>query len=253
MSEDTSAYWRKLLEIDKPVPPGFLEQFRAPHRFLRPLFYWIVSAPLKFYCPLTVRGLENLPEKPPYIIAANHGSSMDYVCVAWAMGKRKEELYPLTTKLFYDNPWAAFWIKVASSAVRIDTTEDFFPALRAGVKVLKAGGAVYVNPEGLRTVDGKLLPFRPGVGALAVETGVPIVPVYLHNTWKALPTGRIFPRPYPVSVNFGKPMEMASYQQKLKNTPAYDVYKEVTEELRSKIENLRLNPSKYLGASVAVS
>ena len=88
MDEGTSAYWRKLLELDKSVPAGFLDQYRTLHRFLRPLFYWIVSIPLKFYCPEKVYGLENLPAKPPYIIAANHGSAMDFVAVAWAMGKR---------------------------------------------------------------------------------------------------------------------------------------------------------------------
>lgn len=70
---------------------------------------------------------------------------------------------------------------------------------------------------------------------LAVETGVPIVPVYLRNTWKALPTGWIFPRPYPVSVSFGKPIRMESYREKLKTIQAYDVYKEVTDELRNRI------------------
>jgi 1-acyl-sn-glycerol-3-phosphate acyltransferase len=239
INEDTSAYWRKLLGVDEPVPPGFLERYRTSHRFLRPVFYRIVSVPLKFYCPLKVHGLENLPGKPPYIIAANHASSMDYVCVAWAMGKRKEELYPLTTRLFYDNPWTLFWIKVAANAVRIDTLEDFFPALRLAATVLKAGKAVYVNPEGMRSADGELLPFRPGVGALAVETGIPIVPVYLHNTWKALPTGWIFPRPYPVSVTFGRPILMEPYIEKKKFVQAYDVYKEVAEELRRRIENMR--------------
>lgn len=224
--------------IDEPVPADFLERYRTAHRFLRPFFYAVVSVPLRFYCPEKVHGLENLPDKPPYIIAANHGSSMDFVAAAWAMGKRKEELYPLTTKLFYDNPWTLFWIRAAANAVRIDTVEDFFPALRIAVKILKAGKAVYVNPEGLRTTRGELLPFRPGVGVLAVETGVPVVPVYLHNTWKVLPTGWILPRPYPVSVSFGKRVEMEPYRKKLRTAQAYDVYKEVAQELRNRVLEL---------------
>lgn len=234
VDEDTSSYWQRLLELDRSLPPKVLSW----HRYLRPLFYAIVSVPLRFYCPAKISGLENLPFSPPYIIAANHGSAMDYVCVAWALGKRKEELYPITTKLYYDNPWARFWIKVAANAVRIDTVSDFLPALRAAVQVLKAGKAVYINPEGMRTTDGKLLPFRPGVGVLAVETGVPLVPVYLSGTWKALPAGWIFPRPYPVSVSFGKPILMDSYLEKKKYLQAYDVYKEVTEELEKRIKSL---------------
>ncbi len=233
--QDTSTYWRKLLELDKSLSPDILSNYKAWHRIFRPLFYGAATLPLRFYCPEKVFGLENLPAKTPYIIAANHGSSMDYVAVAWAMKKRKEELYPITTKLFFDNPWARFWIKVAANAVRIDTVEDYLPALRAAAKVLRAGGAVYINPEGLRTTDGNLLPFRPGVGVLAVETGVPLVPVYLANTWKALPTGWIFPRPFPVSVSFGKPILMDQYIEKKKTVQAYDVYKEVTDELKNRI------------------
>lgn len=240
--QDTSAYWLKLLEVDEPVPADFPERYRTPHRFLRTLFYGIVSFVLRFYCPVKIKGLENLPVKPPYIIAANHASSMDFVVVAWAMGKRKEELYPLVTKLFYDNPWALFWIRVAANAVRIDTEKSFFPALRVAVKILKAGKSAYINPEGTRTIDGKLLPFRPGVGLLAVETGVPLVPVYLRNTWKVLPTGWIFPRPYPISVSFGKPIEMEVYRKKLKTVQAYDVYKAVTEELQKRVSELSRSP-----------
>lgn len=239
MEQGTSAYWRKLLRLDEPVAPGSLDRYVTVHRLLRPLLYGLTALPLRLYCPETVRGIERLPAGPPYILAANHGSALDYVTVAQALGKRRDELYPLVTKLFYDNPWALFWIKVAANAVRIDTVEDFFPALRTAVMILKAGQAVYVNPEGLRTLNGELLPFRPGVGVIAVETGVPLVPVYLHNTWKVLPTGSLFPRPYPLSVSFGEPLTMGGYQKKLANSPAYEVYKEVAEELRRRILALR--------------
>ncbi|MBU0672024.1 MAG: 1-acyl-sn-glycerol-3-phosphate acyltransferase [Candidatus Margulisbacteria bacterium] len=233
--QDTSAYWRRLLELDKPLDPQVLNKYRYWQRILRPLFYAIINIPLRFYCPVKVYGLENLPAKPPYIIAPNHASSMDYASVAWATGKRHQELYPITTKLFYDNAWARFWIKVAANVVRIDSIEDFFPALRAAAQILRAGKAVYINPEGTRSTDGRILPFRPGVGVLAVETGVPLVPVYISGTWQVLPTGWIFPRPHPVYVSFGKPIEMDTYIEKKKTNQAYDIYREVTEVLRERI------------------
>jgi 1-acyl-sn-glycerol-3-phosphate acyltransferase len=235
MDQDTSAYWRKLLALDQPGPVPSLDKYKSWHRHLRPLFYALLNLPLRYYFSVRIRGLENLPQKPPYIIAANHGSAMDYVCVAWAMGKRKEELYPMATKLFYDIGWARFWMRVGANVVRIDTVEDFFPALRMAAQLLKAGGAVYINPEGMRSTDAKILPFRPGVGVLAVETGVPLVPVHIGGSWKALPTGWILPRPYPVTVSFGKPILMESYQEKKKALQAYDIYKEVTEELRKRV------------------
>jgi long-chain acyl-CoA synthetase len=238
IDQDTSAYWRKHLQLDEPLPPDLLGQYRTWHRFLRSFFYAVVSAALRIYCPVKVSGLANLPEKPPYILAANHASAMDYVCVAWALGRRKEELYPITTKLFYDVAWARFWIKVAANAVRIDTVEDFFPALRVAARILRAGGAVYINPEGTRSTNGRLLPFRPGVGVLAVETQVPLVPVHVGGTWQALPTGSIFPKPRPVSVAFGQPISMKEYGRRKHQEQAYDVYKEVTAELRQRVQSL---------------
>lgn len=237
IDQDTSAYWRKLLEIDKPLEPDLLKKYSSWHRYLRPLFYFILNFWFKFYCPEKVSGLENLPE-PPYLIAPNHASAMDYVTIAWAIGKRREDLYPITTKLYYDIGFTRMWIKVAANAVRIDTIEEFFPALRAAAQVIKAGKSVYINPEGTRSANGQLLPFRPGVGVLAVETGVPIIPVYIKDTWKALPTGWIFPKPQPISITFGQPIHMKKYIEKKHEEPAYDVYKEVTEVLRNRILSL---------------
>jgi 1-acyl-sn-glycerol-3-phosphate acyltransferase len=240
--QDTSAYWRKLLELDKPLDPALLKKYQTWHRLLRPLFYALLEFPLRFYCPVKVRGLANLPQDPPYIIAPNHASSMDFVSVAWGMGRKREDLYPLTTKLFYDIAWTRFWIKVAANAVRIDTVEDFFPALRVAAQILRAGKSVYINPEGMRSTSDKILPFRPGVGVLAVETGVPLVPVHIANSWKALPTGWILPRPYPVSVAFGQPIKMDEYVAKKQREPAYDVYKAVTERLRQAVIDLSRSP-----------
>lgn len=236
--QDTSSYWRRLLELDKPLPPRLLEQYQSWHRFLRPMFYAALGVIFRFYCPEKVLGIENLPDKPPYIIAPNHASHIDYLTVAWAMGKRREELYALATSFLYDNALIRFWMKVSANAIRIDTEEDFFSAMRKAARILRAGKAVYIHPEGLRTLNGNLLPFHPGVGVLAVESGVPLVPAYIAGTFESFPTRRIIPRPHPISVSFGKPMEMEPYAEKKKTAQAYDVYKEATEELRKRIRAL---------------
>jgi 1-acyl-sn-glycerol-3-phosphate acyltransferase len=234
--QDTSAYWRKRLELDQPLPPDFLEKHKASHRFLRPFFYFCVTQILfRFICPLKIYHLDRLPKDLPYIIAPNHLSSMDYVMVASAMGKRREELFPIATRLYFDKFWPRFLIGVVADAVRIDTAKDFLPALRAAAQIIKAGEAVYIQPEGYRSTDGNLLPFHLGVGVLAVETGVPLVPVYVSGALDVLPTGAILPRPHPLSVSFGEPILMGPYIEKKKTTQAYDVYKEVTDELRRRI------------------
>lgn len=237
--QDTSAYWRKMLELDKPLPDGLLKRYRSPQRILRPLVNCVTRLFFRLWCPETVVGVENLPEKTPYIIAANHSSSLDFSSVAFALGKKVEDVYPITTKLYYDQWFAGFWIRAIANAVRIDPEEDFFIALRAAARILKAGKGVYINPEGTRSPDGKMLPFHPGVGVLAVETGVPLVPVHISGTFDILRYDKLFPKRGPIKVSFGKPIEMGPYIEKKKTTQAYDVYKEVTEELRNRIIKLK--------------
>ncbi len=237
--QGTSYYWRKILGIDQALPKNYLSQFDHPQKVLRPFLYFIAGTFFKFYCRENVRGLKNLPPKPPYVIASNHSSAIDYPIAAWAMGKRREELFPLVTKYYYDIAFPRFWIKVAANAVRIDPDVDFLAALRAAANILRAGGAVYVNPEGMRVRSGEIEKFRPGIGVLGVETGAPIVPVYIAGAMKVLPPGSIIPLPHEITVSFGKPIDMAPYIEKLKSVQAYDVYKEVAEEARRRVLALK--------------
>ena len=72
-----------------------------------------------------------------------------------------------------------------------------------------------------------------------MELNVPIVPVYISGTFKALPSGSIFPKPVKVGVSFGNPITMEPYQQMKQTEKPYYVYKEVTEELRRRILALK--------------
>lgn len=240
----TSAYWRKYLKIDEPVDEGYLRQFHSRLEILRPIEFFLINILSKYYFRAEVYGVKNIPE-PPYIIAPNHCSAMDQPLVAWAIGaKRRKDLYTLATKFFFDNAFVRLVMKSGANIVRIDTVSDYIPAMQSACKILKLGRSVYINPEGTRSEDGDLLPFRTGVGVVAVENGVPIIPVYIDGTHKALPPGAPFPKPYKVKVYFDKPIKINEYIEKKKIKAAYDVYKEVTDELYRRIialKNMRKN------------
>jgi long-chain acyl-CoA synthetase len=237
---NTSDYWRKLLRLDEEEKEDVLSKFKYPHRILRPIYYGLFTFLSMFYLKVKVIGVENLPATPPYIVASNHSSAMDYPVVAWVMGKKvREDLYVLVTKLFYDNPFTRFVMKVAANVQRIDIDENFLPGLQAAAKILKRGKSIYINPEGTRSETGELLPFRPGVGMLASQLNVPIVPVYVHGARNSLPTGSIFPKPGRIDINFGKPIYMDDYRPKLESENAYYVYKEIAEEARRRIKEMK--------------
>ena len=232
MTEDTSAYWRKLFGIDETV-----DARASGHRIFRPLFYFLFGLFSRCFFPVKVSGLQNLPP-PPYIIAPNHQSFMDFPSLAQAMGPKGRDLYALANKIYYDNPFARFFMFSAANVIRIDAEKDFFPALKIAAAFLKQGKQVVIFPEGTRSKDGNLLPFKVGVGTLAVEAGVPLVPVYIKGTHQVMPRGACMFRRGTISVTIGKPVYPDKYITKKKTVPAYDVYKEITDQLRSRIDSL---------------
>jgi 1-acyl-sn-glycerol-3-phosphate acyltransferase len=241
MSEATSEYWRKLLNIDEPAGKEFLDQFHSPLESARPLFFSIISFLCKVFCHVKAVGVENLPPSPPYIIAPNHVSVLDQTAVSYSIGReRRDQLYTLASKHFFDNPFMRFFMRIAANVARLDREDDFLPAMRAAAKLLKLGKMVYINPEGTRSKTGELLPFKVGVGVLAVETNVPIVPVYIEGTYQVLRPGSLLPKPHNITVSFGKPIMMDKYIEMKKTERAYDVYKEVTDELFERVRLLKV-------------
>ncbi len=238
MTEDTSAYWRKLLGVDEPVNPAGLDSFHSPCIIFRPLLFFLFGLASRFFFPLKGHGLENLPAGP-VMITPNHASFLDYPCVAYLMGKRSWDVYAIATKKYVDNPFDKFFMLCAAHVIRIDAEADFFTALRAAAGVLRSGHSVTIFPEGTRSKDGELQPFKVGVGTLAVEANVKMVPVYIKGTKDILPRGGRFLKRGKVEVYFGKPIDPAPFIEKKKVTPAYDVYKEITDELRNRVAELR--------------
>lgn len=241
MIEGTSDYWRKLLKADEPVPAGFLKKFHSLLEIFRPLYHGIVYLLARYYFKIEVYGIENVPKEPPFIIAPNHVSILDYPISTYPLNRKlKNEIYTVAERHFYDRAAARIFMKIGTNTMRIDAAKDFFPALRAAANVIRSGKAIYINPEGTRSETGELLPFRVGVGVLAVETNCPILPVYIDGTYDAMRRGSLFPKPVKVRVYYGRPIYMEDFIEKKLAMQAYDVYKEVTDELFKRVSLLKV-------------
>jgi 1-acyl-sn-glycerol-3-phosphate acyltransferase len=79
--------------------------------------------------------------------------------------------------------------------------------LEAAADILRAGNLFGFYPEGTRSPDGRLYRGRAGLGWLALNTGVPVIPVAMHGTRTMLPPGSPLPRPTRIEVRIGKPMD----------------------------------------------
>src|SRR6185295_1606952 len=88
-----------------------------------------------------------------------------------------------------------------------DPRRGAMSSLALGAAILKRGDSLAWFPEGERARDGKLKPFRPGIGLMLHRYAVPVVPVAIRGTYEALPPGAFWLRPRQVVVRFGPPLE----------------------------------------------
>jgi 1-acyl-sn-glycerol-3-phosphate acyltransferase len=87
--------------------------------------------------------------------------------------------------------------------IPVDMDTFLMRALQASAVVLRQGKILCVFPEGERSVDGQVRPFRKGVGILARELKVPILPAHIGGSFEAWPRGQSFPRIRRLKVRFG--------------------------------------------------
>ncbi len=145
--------------------------------------------------------------RPPVVFVANHSSHLDAPLVLTSLPPRWRERTAVgaAADYFFD-----VWWRAAATALVFNA----FPVERAGARkstrlardLIAEGWNVVVFPEGTRSKDGWVGDFRLGAARLAVETGIPAVPVAIRGSYQAMPRGRGWPakgRP-PVTVRFGR-------------------------------------------------
>lgn len=155
---------------------------------------------------VSYEGVDNIPHEP-VIFAPNHLSSLDIPMVGCLLGMRPHVW--LVLERFVHVPVFGFIIRRMNVPVDISTPLKMMISIKQAVKLVKGTGRdLILFPEGGRAVDGNLQRFFPGVAVIAQASGLPVVPVYLHNLDKAYPIGSFLLRQYPITVRVGKPFYM---------------------------------------------
>ena len=143
-------------------------------------------------------GRGNIPLKGGVIIASNHLSYLDPPALSAACPR---VLSFLALEGLFKNVLFGRFI-TALNVFPIDTQSGDPSGLRRDIRELEQGRAIGIFPEGRRTPDAKLDEPKPGVGFLAAKTGVPIVPVFIEGSNRALPIDSKFIRPTKIKVYF---------------------------------------------------
>jgi len=159
---------------------------------------------------LRVHGVENLPAHGPYVLAPNHTSFLDPFALAAALStQRLERLYWAGwTGIVFGGPCRRAFARVAQ-AVPIDPVRATASSLAFGGATLQRGLSLVWFPEGARSRDGRLQPFKPGLGRVLDRWRVPVVPVVIHGTHAAWPPSQWLPSLRPVRVDFLVPAHAA--------------------------------------------
>ncbi len=189
---------------------------------------------------LDVSGLELLPEDQSFIIAPNHSSHLDTGAITFAVRGASSSLYVLGAKDYFFNSWLKGWfVNRFLSVLPIDRGGDFLEGIQLCRRVAGDGHPLLVFPEGTRSPTGRIRAFRVGLGLLAAELDVPVVPAWIDGTYDALPKGCSWPRRSSIHVSFGAPISMSGYGlDQLDETQRFDAYRRITSDTQAAVEAL---------------
>lgn len=167
-----------------------------------------------FFAGIKVRvdGVEKIPTDGPVIYMGNHQGNFDILALSLAIPRRfswiaKEELFRVP--LFGSAMHRAGYIPLDRSDGR-----RALKSMNAAAARIRSGSSVVVFPEGTRTTDGNLLPFKRGGFLLAAKAGVPIVPFTINGSMRINPRNRLELYPGILSITFAEPVITATYNGK---------------------------------------
>jgi 1-acyl-sn-glycerol-3-phosphate acyltransferase len=207
------------------------------------VFYWVTKYTLGLTLKIVFRprvwGVKNVPRRGPVILAGNHLSFSDHffgpipvprkvIFLAKSEYLTRPGLMGLISKTFF----------AGVGVIPIDrgggpASEE---AIRTGLRVLAAGHVLGIYPEGTRSPDGRLYRGKTGVARLAVESGAPVVPMAMIDTFEFQPPSTIWPNPrIRPGVRFGEPLDFSRYRGRPADGP---LLRTITDEIMQAIAKL---------------
>lgn len=176
---------------------------------LRSFFYYFVRGVcylfLFLHNGITIIGRDQIPSNRPVIVAANHTSNLDPIVMGVAFPGR---LRPLAKEELFQIHPIFTWLIHTLGAIPVSRSSGQVAgiALKNFLSLLKEGENLMIFPEGMRSLDGKLLPIEGGITVLATKVSVPIVPLYISGTFEAMPVGSSKIKRNRIIARFGKPI-----------------------------------------------
>jgi len=177
--------------------------------------YVLIGPILRLFFPAKVIGADYVPDEGGVILVGNHLSVADSFFTPLFIKRRvtflaKSEYF--TEKGLKGRLKKVFFTGVGQVPIDRGGASAAHDALMTGVRLLKEGKCLGIYPEGTRSPDGRLYKGKTGVARMALEAGVPVVPLVMIGTDKVNPIGTRMWRPRRITVIIGRPLEFSRYE-----------------------------------------
>jgi 1-acyl-sn-glycerol-3-phosphate acyltransferase len=173
-----------------------------------------------------IKGEENVPRNRPFIFMANHQSNFDILVL---LGYIPAHFYWISKKeVFYVPLLGAAMKRAGYISVDRQDREKAIQSLHDAAQIIKNGKSVMTFPEGTRSRDGKIRPFKKGPFYLALQSGVPIIPVSIIGSRAILPRRSLRMHPGKITMIIDKPIDTTEYTLETRDELMSKVYEVIT-------------------------
>jgi 1-acyl-sn-glycerol-3-phosphate acyltransferase len=163
---------------------------------------------------VTVTGMSNIDPASPYIYMPNHQGNFDIPVLLGHLGVQFRWLAKM--ELFKIPIFGRAMRKAGYISIDRNNRESAFKSLAVAANQIKNGVSVLIFPEGTRSRDGKIQSFKKGGFVMAIDAGVPIVPVVITGTRAIMPKGKFRVYKGHVRMDIQKPIPTSTYTRETK-------------------------------------
>lgn len=207
------------------------------------IVFWATCFGTLIFFSYRVRGRHHVPIKGPVLIIANHQCYIDPTLVGLASPRH---IYFLARRTLWKHPWFAALI-ASVNAVPVDQESGGAEGLKTVLKLLHAGHAVIIFPEGERTPDGVMHQLKPGITLIIKRAAAPIVPMGIVGGADAWPRWQLLPILAPIflpathrhiAVSVGPPLDAQRYAALSREESLAELFREIQAQMEN-AERLR--------------
>jgi 1-acyl-sn-glycerol-3-phosphate acyltransferase len=196
---------------------GFLAFFTYPFDRRGRMIHWYARlwgriALLSNQVSVKVEGMDHLKGEGPYIFMSTHQGYYDVFAL---LGHLPFQFKWLVKKELFSVPFLG-WTMAAAGYINIDRegTRKTVEALNEAAKKIREGMSIVIFPEGSRSPNGSIQPFKKGGFTLAIKSKVPIVPVAITGSREIMPKDRLTVTSGKIRIRIGYPIETKGYSLK---------------------------------------